>query len=154
MPAQRIAVAVRQRRRDLSLTQAELAQNANVSLKVVKSLEGGQTQLERMTEQLRNVEQALGWGPGSLASIAQARPPILLDGPETDPEALESRLPVKVVEALEQDVVDYEFIETDVDGVRQILVTVRDPSRAPLTRSERKSLLARVLMRKTEGLGG
>lgn len=154
MPARRIADAVRYRREtELGLTQEALADRAGVSLKTIQNLEYARTKLLRMTEQLRHVERAMGWAPDSLLSISRGGAPTLLDEPAADPNALESKLPVKVVEALEQDVVDYEFIETRVRGVTQVVVTVRDPRRPPLTRRERKAL-TQALMRETEESGG
>ena len=67
-PASRAALAVRQRRLELGLTQESLAEAAGVSPATVRKLESG-TQAHYRDRTCTRLAQALGWGPGALDDL-------------------------------------------------------------------------------------
>lgn len=60
----RLATAMKGRRRQLGMTQAELAEEAGVSESTIQHLESGETRT-RLPRSLRSIERALHWEPGS-----------------------------------------------------------------------------------------
>lgn len=78
MLARVIAAAVEQRRKHLSLSQEDLAAKAGVGLRTVQYLEAGRTNVQRITDQLKSIERALGWAPGSLVSLRNGGDPTLV----------------------------------------------------------------------------
>jgi transcriptional regulator with XRE-family HTH domain len=73
----RLADAIRARRTDLGLTQAQLATKAGVATLTVRNLEGGR-QFTRIAPSLVLVENALGWEAGSARSVLEGGEPTLV----------------------------------------------------------------------------
>ncbi|MFE3452449.1 helix-turn-helix domain-containing protein [Nonomuraea sp. NPDC059194] len=75
---QRLGTAIRQRRTDLDLGQAEVAQRAGISISTLSALERAkQDDYEDRT--LARVEDALGWARGSVDAIKAGGKASLLD---------------------------------------------------------------------------
>lgn len=72
MLAQRLGALLQRRRRQLGLTQAELAERASLSLKYLGEVERGEANVT--IDALDRIATALGWNPWSL--FASATPPI------------------------------------------------------------------------------
>jgi len=72
-PATRAALAVRQRRLELGLTQENLAEAAGVSPATVRKLESG-SQAHYRDLTCTRLAQALGWDPGALDDLRRGGP--------------------------------------------------------------------------------
>jgi transcriptional regulator with XRE-family HTH domain len=85
----RLGDAVRARRRALRIaTQADLAEKAGVHEGTIRNIERGReaTSLPRKTAQ---IEDALGWGPGSFESVLEGGEPFLVEAASgIDPDKL------------------------------------------------------------------
>jgi transcriptional regulator with XRE-family HTH domain len=73
----RLAAAVRARRKALRLTQQELADSAGVNVMTIRNLEGLR-QFSKMPGTIGKVERALGWEPGSAEAVADGGEPTLV----------------------------------------------------------------------------
>ncbi|AHW64889.1 Putative transcriptional regulator, HTH3-type [Corynebacterium glyciniphilum AJ 3170] len=79
-----VGTQIAKRRSDLGLTQADLAQAAEITVRTIGSVERNETWPRKKT--LGAIEHALGWAPGSLERIREGGAPDLL--PATIPEGL------------------------------------------------------------------
>lgn len=75
----RLAAAVRARRKTLRLTQRELAEQAGVNVMTIRNIEGLR-QFSKMPGTIGKVERALGWEPGSAEAVTEGRDPTLVSG--------------------------------------------------------------------------
>lgn len=135
----RLARAIRERRRVLDMTQQQLADAAGVTRTTIKNLEGARTPT-RLPSSIAAVEQALGWTPGSARTVLAGGVPTIIIGPDgayppaQDPyQPLSERLPVSVLDALSTgEVYAAEIHDLTVDGgMRIITVAIRDPDDPP-----------------------
>lgn len=74
---ERLAKAVEARRRELMLSQAELAAKAGTSESTVRSIETARRDGYRAST-LREIAAALGWSPGSLDAVYAGRKPTVV----------------------------------------------------------------------------
>jgi DNA-binding XRE family transcriptional regulator len=129
----RLARAIRDRRRVLDLTQQRLADNARVTRSTIKNLEGAR-EPTRLPSSMTAVEQALGWAPGSGQAVLNGGEPTLADSsadqrpPTQDPyQPLSGRLPISVLDELSTGEVyaaDIHDLSQD-GGITLITVAVR-----------------------------
>jgi DNA-binding XRE family transcriptional regulator len=101
-----LGTALRSRRKDLRLTQDELAEQAGVHVGTIKDYEAGKT-YTRMPKSWSAIERAVNWAPGSAQAILQGGAPTVIAGPDgayaspQDPyQPLSDRLPVSVLDEL------------------------------------------------------
>lgn len=131
----RLAGAIRERRKVLDMTQQQLADAAGVDRSTIKNLEGARTP-KRLPSSIAAVEQALGWTSGSAQTVlAGGEPTIVIPPtgeypPAQDPfQPLADRLPVSVLDELSTgEVYAADIHDLTVDGgMRIITVAVRHP---------------------------
>ncbi|MGH3978021.1 MAG: helix-turn-helix domain-containing protein [Pseudonocardiaceae bacterium] len=109
---------VRARRKQLGLTQRELAAAGGVAESTVRNLESGRTAGVRRLPRWAQIERALGWPAGSLATIRAGRDPL-------------SGLPPGLVGRLRNGrILDHDVIATTVDGI-DVIVALRQRGQAP-----------------------
>jgi DNA-binding XRE family transcriptional regulator len=132
----RLARAIRERRRVLDLTQQQLADAARVTRTTIKNLEGARQPKKRLPSSMAAVEKALGWAIGSGEAVLSGGEPILVIPPTgeyppaIDPfQPLADRLPVSVLDELSSgEVYAADIHDLTVDGgMRIITVAIRHP---------------------------
>jgi transcriptional regulator with XRE-family HTH domain len=124
----RLARAIRERRRVLDLTQQQLADAARVTRTTVKNLEGARKPTSRLPSSMGALEQALGWAVGSGEAVLAGGEPTPAAPPQDTHQSL-TGLPASVLDELGAG----EVYATDIhdlsqtDGITIITVAVRRP---------------------------
>lgn len=114
-----IAEAIRGRREELGLTQAELATRAGVSTGTVQSLEGSRGAWDN-PRSLPKIERALGWGPKSADRIRNGEAPILLEeGPQGPDRAVVDRSQMPVGQGIDPELL-VEIAEATPDELLRV----------------------------------
>lgn len=87
-PRAALARAIRARRAELKLTQADLAQAAGISVSAIQKLEDPKSDIRR-PRSLPKVERALKWEPGSADAVLDGgtATPLAAPTPESTPPA-------------------------------------------------------------------
>ena len=85
----RLGRAVRTRRKQLRLSQSELAEIAGVHVGTVSNIERGRSSVE-LPRSAKDLERALGWQAASFESVLEGGEPILVEAapPQIDPRKL------------------------------------------------------------------
>ncbi|MCX4622840.1 multiprotein-bridging factor 1 family protein [Streptomyces albogriseolus] len=97
----RLGGALRESREREGLTQAELAQRADVSVKSVQDAEAGKVPKSRMPYTLAPIAKALGWSAGSVDSVlAGEEPPAGWRTVRVDVEAEDSQVEAIIANAM------------------------------------------------------
>lgn len=151
-----LATAIRAAREARGLTQAGLADLADISEGTVQNLESGATRT-RIPPSLAKVEPHLGWGEGSGRAILDGGEPALVPVTHdisadlragSDPSKIRQKLPLRIVDELESDdpLLDSTVIQLPgMNGARMTVVVHGRPDATPAEIQE--ALLA---WRKTE----
>ncbi|HEY1820382.1 MAG TPA: helix-turn-helix transcriptional regulator [Trebonia sp.] len=124
----RLAHRIRKRRTELGLTQADVADQADVTVMTVRNLETGR-EFKRLPHALPAVERALGWEPGSAQAVLDDGEPTPrrqtgqvdvqdVDNAPADPRSASSNgLNLRVQTTLERgETVDQQILEWPVGG--------------------------------------
>lgn len=131
----RLARAIRERRRVLDLTQQQLADSARVTRTTVKNLEGARKPTSRLPSSMSAIEQALGWATASGEAILSggeptlSPPPANEPAPAQDPHPSLNGLPASILDELKSgDVYATDIHDLSQDGgITLITVAVRRP---------------------------
>lgn len=130
-PRERLARALRDRRKELGMSQPDLAKASGVSVGTIQSAEGTRPAWSA-PRSMPAILRALGWARGSDQLIMNGSDPIPLEsepGPTdgTDDPPPTDDLPLRVSHELKSgDLVDYDVVDLDED-MRMIVVVRRTP---------------------------
>lgn len=149
-----LGTALRSRRKDLRLTQEELAGRAGVHTGTIKDYEAGKP-YTRMPKSWAAIERAVSWAPGSALAVLKGGAPTVIVGPDgvypppQDPyQPLSERLPVSILNELTSGEVYAADIHdlTQDGGMRIITVAIRHPNepaqQGPDTETRRRNYRA------------